>query len=261
MGNENRTENNSMEKAASAAGAARASLKTGKAVAGAAKGAAAGPYGLVAGTLWENRKGLLIVFASLSFLFLLPVLYILMLPSLIFGGNGLSSPPEKVLTDNSVIASNIAEVEKTIEEILAEKHNKVLSEIQTSVNALPAGEESEITDRYADTTLYQSSLIISQFCASQKDYTRINLSQLRNCLKSGTDAIFTWHVVTTVREEADEKDPKKTHTIRHHEYIVDYAGDSYYAENVFHLSEDDRILAANYAGNLQLYLQDFIETN
>lgn len=42
--------------AASAAGLAKGAVKTGKAVAGAAKGAAAGPYGMAAAGLWENRK-------------------------------------------------------------------------------------------------------------------------------------------------------------------------------------------------------------
>ena len=71
--------------AASAAGLAKGAVKTGKAVAGAAKGAAAGPYGMAAAGLWENRKLVGKIIAALAALLMLPVLFLLMLPSLIFG--------------------------------------------------------------------------------------------------------------------------------------------------------------------------------
>lgn len=45
-----------IETGASAAHAIRGAEKAGKMVSGAAKGAAAGPYGSAAGFLWENRK-------------------------------------------------------------------------------------------------------------------------------------------------------------------------------------------------------------
>lgn len=49
-----------LEKGAQAAGMVKGAVKTGKALAGATKGAAAGgPYGAVAGFVWGNRKLLL----------------------------------------------------------------------------------------------------------------------------------------------------------------------------------------------------------
>ena len=55
-GDNSRKEQSALSGAASAAGTARGAIKTGKAIAGAAKGAAAGPYGMLAAGLWENRK-------------------------------------------------------------------------------------------------------------------------------------------------------------------------------------------------------------
>ena len=87
MAEEKNNQTSISEKGAQAANAVRGAVKTGKAIAGAAKGAAAGgPYGAVAGLVWGNRhligKIILVVVA----IFLLPILFILMLPSLIFGG-------------------------------------------------------------------------------------------------------------------------------------------------------------------------------
>lgn len=74
-----------LETGRAAAHLIRGAMKTGKAVSGAAKGAAAGPYGAAVGALWTNRKLLGKVLAAVAVLLLLPVLIILMLPSLIFG--------------------------------------------------------------------------------------------------------------------------------------------------------------------------------
>ncbi|RAZ94314.1 peptidase M23, partial [Klebsiella oxytoca] len=82
---------------ASAAGAAKGALKAGKAIAGAAKGATAGPYGMLAAGLWENRKVVGKVLAAIGALLLIPVLFILMLPSLIFGNLGLDTAAGDVL--------------------------------------------------------------------------------------------------------------------------------------------------------------------
>ena len=83
MAEDNRNkEQSALSRAASAAGTARGAIKTGKAVAGAAKSAAAGPYGMLAAGLWENRKAVGKVLAALAALLMLPVLFILMLPSL-----------------------------------------------------------------------------------------------------------------------------------------------------------------------------------
>lgn len=80
-----------LETGASAAHLIHGAVKTGKAVSGAAKGAAVGgPYGAVAETLWAGRKHIGRIAAAVAVLLLIPVLFVLMLPGLIFDGFTLS---------------------------------------------------------------------------------------------------------------------------------------------------------------------------
>ena len=76
-----------LEKGAAAANAVKGAVKTGKSVAKIAKGAAAGgPYGAIAGAIWENRKVIGKILIAATALLMIPVIFIMMLPSLIFGG-------------------------------------------------------------------------------------------------------------------------------------------------------------------------------
>lgn len=258
MAEDNRNkEQSALSRAASAAGTARGAIKTGKAVAGAAKGAAAGPYGMLAAGLWENRKAVGKVLAALAALLMLPVLFILMLPSLIFGNLGLDDATGDALNDNSVIMENIAEAETSIEAILREKHDALLEKIEREAGSLGSDCEYSITDDFSDRIIYESALVISQFCASQEDYHEINLAKLERILRDNTDGIFTYSVQITDHEETDEE-TGETRTIHHYEYTVEYAGDSYYAGNVFHLTDEQMQTAEDYAANLYLFLFDTV---
>ena len=223
--------------------------KTGKAL----LGKAAGPYGTLAVGAWENRRT---IFALLFFL-MLPILFILMLPSLIFGNGGLDDVPENVLNDNEVIMESIAETESSIEAILREKHDAILDQIQAEADALGSDCEYSITDEFVDQIIYESALIISQFCASQDDFREVKLATLEGILRRNTDGIFSYTTEVTSREEGDEE-TGETHTIYHYEYIVSYAGDAYFAGNVFFLSEEQAETAAQYASNLHLFLFDTV---
>lgn len=258
MSSENQDKQRSpLSHAASAAHFAKGAVKTGKALAGSAKGAAAGPYGMLAAGLWENRKLVGKLLAVLAALLMLPVMFIMMLPSLIFGTDGLDNASGDALNDNSVIMENIAETESCIENILREKHDALLEDIQAEAEALGSDCEYSITDEFADQIIYESTLIISQFCASQGDYTEINLKKLEKLLREHTDDIFSYSTYVTSREETDEE-TGESYTIYHYEYVVEYAGDGYFADNVFFLSEDQNTIASEYASNLHLFLFDSV---
>ena len=141
-GNNNSTAADTVSAVVKGAGASKA----GKAL----LGKAAGPYGTLAVSAWENRKTVFAILCALLFLLMLPVLFILMLPSLIFGNGGLDDVPENVLNDNEVIMENIAEAETSIEAILREKHDAVLGRIQAEADALGSDCEYSITDEFAD---------------------------------------------------------------------------------------------------------------
>lgn len=204
MPEQNKTkEQSALSRTASAAGAAKGALKAGKAIAGAAKGAAAGPYGMLAAGLWENRKVAGKVLAAIGALLLIPVLFILMLPSLIFGNSGLDDAAGDVLNDNTLIMENIAEAEASIETILRQKHDLLLEKIEREADSLGSDCEYSITDDFSDRIIYESALVISQFCASQEDYREINLAKLERMLRDNTDGIFSYTVQVTDYEKTD----------------------------------------------------------
>lgn len=104
-----------VETGASAAHTIRGAIKTGKAISSAAKGAAAGgPYGAVAGAVWAGRKHIGKIIVAVISLLMLPVLFVLMLPGLIFGGltNAFSpSDPEiPILNSETAIIENANEI-------------------------------------------------------------------------------------------------------------------------------------------------------
>ena len=123
--------NEAAEISVHAAGAVRGAIKTGKAVSGAAKGAAvAGPYGAAAAALWTHRKAVAAIIAGLL---VLPVLFIMLLPSLIFGGltkAGVEgSPDTPILNDNVAIVENINQISQAISDLLEEGQEDVRARI------------------------------------------------------------------------------------------------------------------------------------
>lgn len=247
MSEEQDSRHRPLSQAASAANTVRGAVKN------AARGASAGPYGMIAVGLWENRRFIAIIIAMCLFLFILPVL---LLPPLIFSNQGLDDAPASVMNDNTLITDNIIKTEAVIETILRSKHDALLAEIELDAQGLGENEEYSITDSFIDKIIFESTLIISQFCASLDDYREINLDNLKRLLSERTDEIFTYHVEITEREEVVNQDTGESKTITHYEYILDYAGDSFYAEHVFRLDEDQLQLAADYADNLHLFLYD-----
>lgn len=120
---------------ASAAHTIKGAIKAGKAIPGAAKGAAAGgPYGAVAGAVWAGRKHIGKIIAVIIILLLLPVLFVLMLPGLIFGGlvNAFSPADSEapVLNSETAIVENANDITFTINSILGEALDDVMARIE-----------------------------------------------------------------------------------------------------------------------------------
>lgn len=124
-----------VDTAASAAHTVKGAIKAGKAISGAAKGAAAGgPYGAVAGAVWAGRKHIGKIITVIIILLLLPVLFILMLPGLIFGGliNAFSpaDTEQPVLNSETAIVENANDITFTINSILGEALDDVMARIE-----------------------------------------------------------------------------------------------------------------------------------
>lgn len=85
-----------VQKGMQTANTVRGAVKTGKAIAAAAKGGAAGGWiGAVAAFAWENRRLVAAIIVGLIVILLIPVVIVSMLPTLIFGGtNNAYSPTD-----------------------------------------------------------------------------------------------------------------------------------------------------------------------
>lgn len=253
-----------LEKGASAASTIQGAIKTGKAVAGAAKGAAAGgPYGAVAGALWANQKTVMKVIVAAAFLLLLPILFILMLPGLIFGGltEGFSpnKPDVPILNDSAAIVENANNISFSINSILAEGLEDVLARIDADF-AASDGDGKEVINSYTDNLMSNINLFIAQYCAAKdKDFASISLADMEQTLRSGKAHLYSFTKTEEYRDRT-ETDPETgeetTITEKWIIYTVVYNGEAYFADNIFHLSDEQKALSSDYAQNLSLFLGD-----
>ena len=172
--------NEATEISAHAAGAVRGAIKTGKAVSGAAKGtAAAGPYGAAAAALWTHRKAVVAIIAGLL---AIPVLFIMLLPSLIFGGltqaGSEGNPDSSILNDNAAIVENINQISQAISDLLEEGQEDVRARIDADFAASGA-DQKEIINPYESSPAYNANRFIAMYCAAKdQDYASISLKDM-----------------------------------------------------------------------------------
>lgn len=232
-------------------------------ISGAVKGATAGPFGAVIGAAIQNRETLKKAVAGIVSLLLIPVLFIVMLPGLVFGNLFENTG---ALTSNSRINENIRAANEAIVEILQECHDEVLADVNAAASRVPESDAVSITDPYAYYISVNANQLIAQFCASKDNYRDINLTELKRVIRANKDGLFTYDVSTeTVTMEvtvdagaegdAGEGTGSQTQTVTftRHNFVINYAGDSYFADHVFHLSNKQKKMADAYAENLTLF--------
>ena len=211
--------NEAAEISAHAAGAVRGAIKTGKMVSGAAKGAAAaGPYGAAAAALWTHRKAVVAIIAGLL---VLPVLFIMLLPSLIFGGlTEAGSPDTPILNDNAAVVENINQISQAISDLLEEGQEDVRARIDTDFTASGA-DQKEIINPYESSPAYNANRFIAMYCAAKnQDYTSISLKDMETLIRKAKDALYTFtsteesRTTTVTETNTDPKTGKVTVTER-----------------------------------------------
>ena len=215
-------------------------LKTASTITKAGFGAAGGPFTAAIGIAIANRHGIAKIIIVIIAILLLPVLFILMLPGLIFGS---LMEDTGALNSNTIINDNIRASREAIVEVLEESHADILSEINAAIAKLPEGDTASINDSYTYNISVNANLLISQFCASQDNYENINLRKLKSLIRKNKDGLFSYDVATeTVTMEVvveggaeGENSPEgnenaepqtKTVTFTRHTYTVQYAGDA-----------------------------------
>ena len=261
--------NEAAEISAHAAGAVRGAIKTGKAVSGAAKGAAAaGPYGAAAAALWTHRKAVVAIIAGLL---AIPVLFIMLLPSLIFGGltkAGVEgSPDTPILNDNAAIVENINQISQAISDLLEEGQEDVRARIDTDFTASGA-DQKEIINPYESSPTYNANRFIAMYCAAKnQDYASISLKDMEDVIRKAKDALYTFtsteesRTTTVTETNTDPKTGKVTVTETEVTeiwkiYTIVYNGEAYFEDKIFALSDEQKGLAENYAQNLSVFLGD-----
>ena len=275
MANEPQKEKSGLEHVSAAAGAVKGAIKAGKALAGAAKGAALGPYGLAAGLAWEGRKVIGKVIIVVVALLLLPVMILMMLPSMLFGGLSDSSSSaetssdvmwdeavveEALVNDYSIVTEHYAEACTAVDGVMQTAHNNILAKIQAHFSSYTADDTMTLNDPYSAMLPHDSTRIICEYSALT-DFTKtIKVNDLTKKLTDYSDNFFFFMVVeepkvrTTSVPNDDGTFTEVQTPYTQVNYTVIYLGDDYITEDVFGLTEEQRLLAADFADSLSLYL-------
>lgn len=256
-------QNDGLNEAAHIAGSIHSAVKTGKAISAAAKGAAiGGSYGAAAGALWGAKNHTGKILAAVAVLILLPVLFVLMLPSLIFGGltSSGSQPNQPILNDNAAIIQNTNDIAFSVSQILGEGITDAEARIAQDF-ADTAGDQYEIINPYAADMAGNTNAFIAQYCAAkEQDWATISLSDLERLLRQGKSHLYSFTRTSEIREVEDD-DPETEDVVETKQetwyiYTLVYNGEVYFADTVFHLTDNQKELAGDYAQNLSLFLGD-----
>ena len=202
------------------------------------------------------------ILAAAAVLLMLPILFILMLPSIIFGGltAGNSSNGIPVLNDNAAITENTNDLAFSINQILGEGITDAETRIAADF-ASTGGDNYEIKNPYEGNLISNTNSFLAQYCAAKDmDWKNISKADLERVLRQGKGHLYTYTRTSEVRtveaDDPDTPDVVETKNETWYIYTLSYNGEGYFADNVFHLTDDQKSLAGNYAQNLSLFLGD-----
>ena len=250
-----------LDEAASVASNTMQAVRTGKAISAAAKGAAAGgPYGAAIGAALSARKHIGKIAAAALVLLALPLLFILLLPGIIFGSltdsgaSGAAGQP--ILNDNAAITENMNQAAFAINQILGEGIENVQARIANDF-AGTDGDHYEVVNPYEGDLISNANLFISQYCAAKElDFASISLTDMEKILRAGLAHLYSFNREAEVRTVPAKEDGEKDTTETWYIYTIRYNGEAYFADTIFALTDEQKSLAENYAENLSLFLGD-----
>ena len=246
---ENRNSNPVSEplaKSTQAAQQIKGAIKAGKAMAGASKGAAlGGPYGAIAGLVWENRELIVKIVVAACAVLLIPILFILMLPGIIFGDLS-SSEATDIMNNDTAIITNVETAQTAINDCINNAHNDILKDINREISSQPEGTFSRIADSFMSSVIMDTNTLISQYCASKDKWNEINVNDLKRVINGHKGELFTYSVTTSTETSGET-------TVTVYTYTVMYTGDEKFNE-IFKLDEEKSKLAQSYAENLTTFL-------
>ena len=242
--------------------------KAGKITAAAANGAAlGGPYGAAASVAIAAAKhGKKILLALLAIL-AIPLLFLVMLPTLIFGGTAQTTGDTTILNDQAAITENMNEIAFAVSDLLgsgiADAEQRIADDFAAS-----SADQYEIVNPYEDERINNVNLFISQYCAYRDtDVAAISLEDMKQLLRSGIGELYDYTYEdemreveeTALNEDGEEVTELREVTVR--VYTLTYRGEAYFADSIFHLTAEQKTLAQNFAENLSLFLGDGLFQN
>lgn len=217
--------------------------KTGKAF---AKGAAAGsPYGTAAVLIFENKETIGKIILAAGLVLSIPILFILMLPSLIFGDIG-SKEVSDVMNNDAIIVSNLETAQTTVNDCIISAHDSIINDINSKIMRLPEGSTGRIEDNFTGSIISDTNMLISQYCASKGDWNDINTGDLKDIINSHKNELFSYTLTTSMEKIGDS-------FVNIHTYTVQYEGMDKFSE-IFGLDDEKMMRAHDYAENLTVYL-------
>ena len=233
--------------------------KAGKAISNIAKGAAAGgAHGAAIEAGKSSAKWLIPLLAAV----LLPLILVAMLPSIIFGsllGDGTDSP--NGISNDEVLVQNMTAINEGISSILSEGLTDVLERIDSDF-ASSGCDGKENNNPFGADVVFNANAFVSQYCAHKDtEIASISKKDMEALLTANKDKLYSFAFTDEEREippeQGDEDSGETIHeTIRI--YTISYNGEAYFADQVFHLSDDQKLLASQYAQNLTVLLGDGI---
>ena len=234
------------EKIADAANLVKDAVKLGKQAAAISKGASAGGiYGAAAVAAWKNRKLIGKIILAMALVLAIPILFILMLPLIIFGDIG-SKDVSDIMNNDAAIVSNLETAQTAVSDCIISAHSIVLSEINNKISGLPEKSTGVIEDTFTETSLFDINLLLSQYCASKDKWDEVKIEDLKNLINSNKDKLFSYTVTTSTQNTENG-------SITVYTYTVKYEGNSKFPE-IFGLDEVKNKKANDYAENLIVYL-------
>lgn len=206
----------------------------------------------------SGANGLLLAVTSAL---LLPVLLMTMLPIIIFGPlNGDGSESLSGIVNDDMLYQNYNKLELGVSRVLSDGLSDVLERIETDFE-FSGCDEMIIENPYENSIVFNANSFISMYCAcKENEIEEISIDDLETLLRKKIGKLYSYSYNDSTREVSCGEDPETkeplTKTITVRKYTIQYNGESYFSDEVFELTVSQKQLAAEYAVNLSVLLND-----
>ena len=226
---------------------------------------------------------------GMAALLMIPLMFITLLPGIIFGGFTEAyspvDPDQPILNSETALVETASKISEDIRGVLRQALVATLAEIEQDFLASGA-DNYEIDNPYETDLSFSANQFVSMYCAAKgNDIDEISIDDMISILRNDLEHLYSYTCEATTREvtvmetvpvesedsedskpnpdtsdNSTETEPAPTREVVVIEhwliYSITYNGEHYFADHVFHLTEDQKTLSDEYAYNLSLFLND-----